>query len=326
MKKSFMFLLMVFLLLIPGLALSKDSITIAMGYIPNVQFAPYYIAMEKGYFEKEGLEVSFDYGMATDIMSLVANGVVDFGVSDGDQVIIAREKKVPIKVVYSMYVKYPVGVVSLKKSGITDIHSLKGKRVGTPAPYGSNYIGLQVLLNRYGYTLKDIDLEFIGYTQVESILSERVEASVVFINNEVIVLKDMGKEVNVIEVYPITPMVSAAIITSDRLIEKNPDLVKRFVSAVTLASRYALTVQDEVIDLLKGYIPTLTDKNIDINKKVLVESMKLWVDKDIEKYGLGYTTRADWESSVEILYELGLIERMIDADECFSNEFLIYGK
>ena len=64
-----------------------------MGYIPNVQFAPYYIAMEKGYFEKERLEVSFDYGMAIDIMSLVANGVVDFGVSDGDQVIIAREKK-----------------------------------------------------------------------------------------------------------------------------------------------------------------------------------------------------------------------------------------
>ena len=124
----------------------------------------------------------------------------------------------------------------------------------------------------------------------------------------------------------VPPMVSAAIITSERLIEKDPDLVKRFVRAVTLASRYALRAQDEVIDLLKGYIPTLTDKNIDINKKVLIESMKLWVDKDIEKYGLGYTTRADWESSVETLYKLGLIERVIDVDECFSNQFLIYGE
>ena len=158
---------------------------------------------------------------------------------------------------------------------------------------------------------------------MESLLSERVDASVVFINNEVVVLRDMGKEINVIEAYPITPMVSAAIITGDRLIEKNPDLVRRFVRAVTMASRYALTAQDEAIDLLKGYIPTLTDKNLDINKKVLKESMKLWVDTDIEKYGLGYTTRDDWEDSVDTLYDLGLIKDKVNTDDCFTNRFIM---
>jgi NitT/TauT family transport system substrate-binding protein len=326
MKRLFAIFLMLCFFTIPTLALPKDSVKIAMGYIPNVQFAPYYIAMEKGYFAKEGLEVSFDYGMATDIMSLVASGVMDFGVSDGDQVIIAREKNVPVKVVYSMYVKYPVGVVSLKEKGITDVYALKGKKVGTPAPYGSNYIGLQILLNRYGYTLDDIDLEFIGYTQVESLISGRVDASVVFINNEVVVLRDMGKKINVIEAYPITPMVSAAIIASDRLIERNPNLVKRFIRAVTMASRYALSDKDDAFDLLKGYIPTITDKNLDINKKVLLASMKLWLDKDIEQHGLGYTTRDDWESSVNTLYDLGLIKEKVDPGECFTNRFIVYGE
>ena len=129
---------------------AADRIEIAMGYIPNVQFSPYYVAMEKGYFDDEGLEVTFDYGMSTDIMTLVAGGHVDFGVSDGDQVIIARDRGIPVKVVYTMYVKYPVGIVSFEEKGLTSVRSLTGKKVGTPGPYGSNYIGLQVLLHSAG--------------------------------------------------------------------------------------------------------------------------------------------------------------------------------
>lgn len=324
MRKSYLILLFsVFIFtLLSDSAYSKDSIKIAMGYIPNVQFAPYYIAVEKGYFKEEGLDVTFYYGMSTDIMSLVASGKVDFGVSDGDQVIIARDKGVNVKVIYTMYVKYPVGVVSFKDKGIKDIRSLIGKRVGTPGPYGSNYFGLQVILNSEGLTFDDIDLEFIGYTQVESLIADRVDAAVVYINNEPVVLREMGKEVNIINTYSITPMASAAIIASDTQVHKNPELVRRFIRAVVRAGNYVLDNRENVIFLLKKYIPTLSDKNIDINKKVLSASLDLWKDEDIEKYGLGYTTKGDWEMSINVMYSLGLIKRRIDPDECFTNEFI----
>ena len=61
--------------------IAAEKIEIAMGYIPNVQFSPYYIAQEMGFFQEEDLEVTFDYGMSTDIMTLVAGGHVDFGLS-----------------------------------------------------------------------------------------------------------------------------------------------------------------------------------------------------------------------------------------------------
>ncbi len=326
MKRYHLLILVIILIFIItgplNYAFSKDAIKIAMGYIPNVQFAPYYIAMEKGYFKDEELEVTFDYGMSTDIMTLVAKGVVDFGVSDADQVIIAREKGISVKVVYSMYVKYPVGIVSFKERGITDVYSLKGKRIGTPGPYGSNYIGLQIILNSQGFSLNDVDIEYIGYTQVESLIAGRVDACVVFINNEPVVLKDMGKKVNIIEAHTITPMVSAAIIASDKLIDKKPELVKRFVRAVVRGSDYALENRDDVIYTLKKYIPTLTQENIEINKKVLLASMELWVDEDIEMYGLGYTTKRDWERSIDILYKLGLIKQKVKPEDCFTNDFV----
>jgi NitT/TauT family transport system substrate-binding protein len=299
-----------------------EKINIAMGYIPNVQFAPYYIAEEKGYFAHEGLEVTFDYGMSTDIMTLVAEGLVDFGISDGDQVIIARDKGIPVKVVYTMYVKYPVGVVSLKKKGLDTVQKLRGVRVGTPGPYGSNYIGLQVLLRSGGMKLNDIDLNFIEYTQIESLLANRVDAAVVFINNEPIVLKSLGRDVNLIETYRVTPMVSAAVITGEKLIRRKPDTIRKFVQAVIKASTFALQNREQVIPLLQRYIPTLTEENIDINRRVLFASMELWMDQDIEEFGLGYTTPDDWVQSIDVLYSLGMIEKKMTPEECFTNEFL----
>ncbi|MBA7715392.1 Riboflavin-binding protein RibY [subsurface metagenome] len=132
----------------------------------------------------------------------------------------------------------------------------------------------------------------------------------------------MGKEVNIINTYSIIPMASAAIIASDTLVHKNPELVRRFIRAVVRAGNYVLDNRENVIFLLKKYIPTLSDKNIDINKKVLSASLDLWKDEDIEKYGLGYTTKSDWEMSINEMYSLGLIKRRIDPDECFTNEFI----
>jgi NitT/TauT family transport system substrate-binding protein len=288
-----------------------------------VQFAPYYVAVEKGYFDEEGLGVTFDYGMSTDIMSLVAQGLVQFGITDGDQVILAREKAIPVRVVYSMYVKYPVGVVSLKDKGIATAASLKGRRVGLPVPYGSNYIGLQIILGSAGLGLKDIKAESIGYTQVESILADRVDAAVIYVNNEPVVLAEMGKEVNLIKAHDVTPMVSAAVIASDALVGKDPELVRRFVRAVTRASEYVLDRREEVVGMLRKYVPTLTDDNLAVNTKVLLASLDLWTDDDTEANGLGYTSNDDWAKSISALAALGMLKARVGPEDCYTDRFIV---
>lgn len=306
-----------------NIAFGAEKVKIAMGYIPNVQFAPYYLAEELGYFKSEGLEVEFDYGWATDIMSLVAKGEIQFGISDGDQVIIARDKGVPVKAVYAMYVKYPVAVVSKKEKEITEPSALRGRKIGVPAPYGSNYIGLKLLLNSAGLTESEVEIQMIGYTQVESLVSDKVDAVTVYVNNEPFVLKQMGININVIPVYRITPMVSAAIITSDMLIKKNPELVERFIRAISRASYYALDNKSKVIELIRGYIPTLSESNIDINKKVLFASFDLWEDDETRMHGLGYSSPSDWLVSIEALKELGLIQGNLSPSDCYTDEFVV---
>jgi hypothetical protein len=59
---------------------------------------------------------------------------------------------------------------------------------------------------------------------------------------------------------------------------------------------------------------------------VLLASLELWVDEDIRFQGLGYTTRSDWESSIETMHTLGLIQSKIPADDCFTNRFIVKTK
>lgn len=208
-------------------------------FIPNIQFAPMYVAIEQGYFKEAGFDVSVEYINEPDVLDLVAAGQAHFGVVGGEQVIIANARAREITYVYSWFQQYPVGIVSPVENKITTVEDLKGKKVGIPGRFGASYTGLTALLSSAGLTESDIQLTEIGFNAPEAICTGQVEAAVVYSNNEPLQIStraaagDCGTvtDVNVIQVSSAGAFVSNGLITSAQFIKESPDKVAGFVGA-----------------------------------------------------------------------------------------------
>ncbi len=296
----------------------ESEITLAMGFIPNVQFAPFYVAEERGYFSEEKLIVHIDYGMETDLLKLVGAGELQFAVASGDQVILARAQGLPVIYVLNWYRRFPVCVVSLKEKGIKGANDLVGKRVGIPATEGASYIGWRALLHAEGVDEAGVNLQVIGYTQVASLTEGRVDAAVCYALNEPVQLSQAGYSIDVMYVADYANLVSNGLITNEQTIAERPELVQELVRAVLRGLRYTIEHPDEAFAICKKYVPEIAEDSEALQKAVLVESIKFW-----QGDRLGYSDRAAWEESQRFMRQIGLIDAEVDVETLFTNQFVV---
>ncbi|UCC50954.1 MAG: ABC transporter substrate-binding protein [Anaerolineaceae bacterium] len=285
-----------------------------MGYIPDPQYAPIYVAVEKGYFAEEGFDIEFDYSFETDGMALVGANELPFAIVGGDQVILARAQGLPVVYVLEWYQRYPIAVVSKASAGIEAPADLAGRTVGLPGFFGASYVGYVGLLLANDLAQDEVDAIDVGFTQVEALLSDQAEAVVVFANNEPIQLANMGEEVNVIQVADYIDLVFNGIVTNEETVQNDPELIEGFTRAMLRGLADTLADPDEAYETSKKYVEGLDDSR----RNVLESSLDMW---DAET--LGYTEAATWDRTQEILLEMGLLDEPIEnLEAAYSNEFI----
>ncbi|MEP7293083.1 MAG: ABC transporter substrate-binding protein [Chloroflexota bacterium] len=241
-KGLFRLMIIALLALSVGGVQAQDAprdLTFFLTYIPNIQFAPVYVALEKGYFAEAGLNVTLQSGDEPDGVNLIAANQLQFGVASGEQVIAARAQERPVRFVYEWYQKYPIGVLVTNESGITSPADLRDQRIGIPGLFGASYTGAVALLAAHDLTEQDVQLESIGFNAPQVICVGGVQAAVVYVNNEPLQVQDRIDagdcgDVTGITVFPVADvadMVSNGIITNEETIANEPELVAAFVAA-----------------------------------------------------------------------------------------------
>jgi NitT/TauT family transport system substrate-binding protein len=296
------------------------SVRLPMGYIPNVQYAPFYVAVDKGYFREAGIDLEFDYSFETDGMALVGVNNLQFTLASGEQILLARSQGLPVVYVYGWWQNYPVSIVAKADSGIDTPEDLRGKRIGVPILAGASYVGLRAILAANGLEESDVKLEVTGFNQVEALLSDNVDAVVVYTNNETVQLRARGIEVNEFRVVDYVHLASNGIVTNEVTIQNNPELIRSMARAVTRGLEDTLQNPDEAFEISKKFVEGLAQADPEIQavqREVLATSITFW-----ENETLGRTDREAWENMQSVLLEMGLIPQPLDLDQAFSNDFI----
>jgi len=293
------------------------KIRLPMGYIANIQYAPFYAAVEKGYFKDAGLEVEFDYSFETDGVKLVGLGELPFAVVSGEQVLLARAQDVPVTYVAAWYQQFPISVISMSEQGVVSPQDLKGKTIGLPGLFGANYIGLRALLFSAGLSEADVTLQEIGFNQVELVAAGEQNIVVGYAANEPIQLKAQGFEVTELRVADSVQLAANGILASEKVIAEDPELVRGFVEAFLKGLKFTIENPDEAYALSATYIPNFADLDEKVQKEILNTSIQMWsADR------LGYSDPKAWENMQNILLEMGLITDSLDLGKSFTNEFV----
>ena len=298
----------------PGTAALR-TIRLPMGFLPSVQYAPFYVAQEKGYFAAEGLTLEFDYSFETDGVALVGAGELPFAIVSAEQVLLARAQSLPVVYVMAWFQKFPVAVMAKADAGLDTPAALRGKRIGTPLLGGANFVGLHALLSAGGVPAEDVTIEAIGFNQVPLLTAGQVDAVVVYANNEPIRLAAQGEAFSVIPVSDYAELAANGILSSEATVAEEPELVRSFVRAFLRGLADTDANPNEAYDITTQYVEGLTDPALE--KEVLAATMALW-----QAERPGYSDPAAWENMQATLLESGLLEEAQELEAAFTNEFV----
>ncbi|MBP1700941.1 MAG: hypothetical protein H6Q38_48 [Chloroflexi bacterium] len=294
-----------------------QKIRLPMGFQPNIQYAPFYVATTKGYFQEAGLDIEFDYRPETDGVALVGAGELPFAIVSGEQVLLARAQQIPVVYVLAWWHDYPVAITAKQIQNIQSPADLRGKRIGLPGLFGASYIGLRALLEAGGLTEQDVTLDSIGYNQVEALTSDQEDAVVIYANNEPIQLAAQGYELNTLAVKDYVQLASNGMITNENLIANDPDLIRRMNQAILKGIADTIANPAEAYEISKAYVVGLDQLNPAIQMDILNSSIGYWITEQP-----GVSQPAAWENMQKVLLDTGLLNEPLDLTKAFTNEFV----
>jgi len=303
-----------------GTPAPAEHIRLPMGYIPNVQFAPFYVGIENGYFREAGIELELDQSFETDGVKLVGAGELPFSLVSGEQVLLARAQGLPVVYVMAWWQDYPVAVAAPADSGIRTPQDLAGRRIGIPGLFGASYVGYRALLHAAGLPENAATLDSIGFNQVEALAVGQEEAVVVYANNEPLQLEARGLPVNVIRVADYVQLASNGLLSSEATLRDRPALVRAMVRATLRGVEQAIADPQAAFEICKKYVEglaALSPADQDTQRAVLAATIEFWrSDRP------GYSDPAAWENMHALLLQMGLLADPLDIQQAFTNDYL----
>ena len=300
---------------------AQQTASLRLKWLPQTQFAGFYLAKARGYYAAEGIDLTINPGgpnLLTE--SLVATGADTFGISGGtDSVLAARAKSLPVICVGISHQRTPFVFVSRIDGPVKIIQDFRGKTI-TAWFTGANYI-LLGMIAQAGMKPGDINLQ-PQQVSVTPFVDGQVDVITATVYNEYDTLVTrMGADKLrrfVPEDYGVT-VPRDTVITSEQVAKDKPEMVQGFLRASMRGWREALATPKDGVDTVMAIAPTLDRPHQEF---MLTEAGKLMTTGEAGTKGLFWIDQAAVQKAHDFLLQYDVIKQPVDLVQAFDRRYL----
>lgn len=306
-------------------ALALDKVTYATNWLAQAEHGGFYQAVADGTYEKYGLDVTIRQGgPQVNGEQLLIAGQVDFYMG-GMGTIDGVSKGVPVVAVAAMFQKDPQVLLAHPDAPFTDLGDLAGASkyiLGQTSFFNGFYAWLKAKYPAFD------DEKYEPYTfNPAPFIADDMSIQQGYLTSEPYEIERQtgwAPKVFLLADYGYGPY-STTIETRTDLVEKNPDLVQRFIDA-SIEGWYTYLYGDNTAanDLIKKDNPEMTDGQIDYSIKKMKE-YEILTAGEAGTDGIGCMTEARWNDFYNRMVEIGLYEGGIDVDKAYTTQFVCKG-
>ena len=302
------------------------KVTFSLDFIPLGRHAPWYAAVGAGYFREEGLDVTIIPSQGTaQVLQAVESGLAQFGFVDVPGLVLARAGGSKLKMVSINYQKSPYAIFSLSPgAAITTPKQLEGLKLGSGAGSFTPKI-IQGFMTQKGLDPQKLEIANVAPpARANMLLTSQVPAIEFFVMSKP-GLEAGAKNANVkLETFLLADhglsLYSNGVAVTEAYLEKEPDLVKRFVRASLRGWKLALDEPQKAAAYQKAIVPSLNEAGIVAEIDVV---RGLAVTPETKKSGLGSFDAASFEASLDFVVKyIGVTGTAPKAQDLYATGFL----
>lgn len=317
MKKNLIIGLIVILVIIGVMAVflantnkqnGLDNVTIRLKWLHQSQFAGYYAAEQEGFYKDEGIDVKLVPGGAeTPSIQIVAGGSEQFGVSGMSQLIEARAQGIPVVALATTYRKNPLIWFGIDEN-IRTPQDLVGKKVGLTVGSNSDLL-FRAMLKKTDVDINDMTIVPVKYN-LSLLLEKEVDVYEGYLTDQPITAELAGHKTYIINPsdYEIN-FYGDTLFTTEKVIQENPDLVKRVTRAIIKGWQFAYDNPEKAVDYVLMYSDQLNREQEMRGMKASLELIKP-DDKSIGTIEMDVV-----EQMQDLLVDYGILKSPVDLDK-----------
>jgi NitT/TauT family transport system substrate-binding protein len=299
---------------------SLHQLTVGLTYVPNIQFAPFYVAQALGYYKAAGLAVTLRHqGVNEGEFNAITAGQEDAIFAGGDEMLQAVSQGIHLTYVTEVYTQYPVALIVPASSSIHTAADLRGHTIGIPGLYGTSYIALKAFLQSAGLSQSSVNIEAIGYTQPAALLGHKVDAVIDYVNDGVSLYAKSNFPVRTLALQQ--PIVSNGIGVRNTVLQSRGSDIRALIKATLQGVAYTITHPARAVQLSAPFVPGLSDPTASADALAILQAtIPFWERSDGKP--LGYTSPTLWQEMYAFLRSGGQVTKSVDVATVYTNAYL----